>query len=222
MQVAHRFTLSEDDRKGSLYAMEARPFNAMACWIFPVLAVVLLFGDAARSPAAEPGKADRPAAAATRDAVANPPWGDVQLVVYKSRRTLALYRGGDFRKEFRIVLGLQPQGRKRHANDARTPEGLYHVTAKHRHDRWQWFLSLDYPNDTDRREYERAVKHGRIPDEHGVPFAIGGSVGIHGNDRAEVQDKGIDWTKGCIAMTPADIAELARETPVGTPVWIVE
>lgn len=146
----------------------------------------------------------------------------VQIVVYKSRRTLALYRGGEFVKDFPVVLGLAPEGRKRHANDARTPEGLYHIVANRRHRRWQWFLSIDYPNDADRRAYAQALSVGRIPDEAGAPFAIGGSVGIHGNDRADTQEKGIDWTKGCIAMNSADVAELAPLAPVGTPVWIVE
>lgn len=152
---------------------------------------------------------------------AAPKWGPVQIVVYKARRSLALYRFGNFYREYPVVLGMNPEGRKRHAHDARTPEGLYHVVKKRPHERWQYFLDLDYPNDKDRRIYTEEKSAGRIPDEDGSPFAIGGSIGIHGNDRADQQAAGIDWTKGCIALEPADIAEIEALTPVGTPVWIV-
>ena len=152
---------------------------------------------------------------------ATPQWGPVQIVVYKARRSLALYRFGNFYREYPVVLGMNPEGRKRHAHDARTPEGLYHVVKKRAHERWQYFLDLDYPNDKDRRIYTEEKGAGRIPDEDGSPFAIGGSIGIHGNDRADQQAAGIDWTKGCIALEPSDIAEIEALTPVGTPVWIV-
>jgi murein L,D-transpeptidase YafK len=206
--------------------MRTHPFNAVERGILAALLVAIpvlgstkiatAAADAARS--SDNGSASISVAGAPKAAA----WGPAQIVVFKSKRTLALYRGGDFAKEFRIVLGLQPEGRKRHAHDARTPEGLYRVSARNRHARWQWFLSIDYPNAADRRAYESAVRAGRIPDEDGSPFAIGGSLGIHGNDRAAEQEAGTDWTKGCIAMAAGDIAELASQAPVGTPVWIVE
>lgn len=146
----------------------------------------------------------------------------VQVVIYKSKRTLALYRAGVFDREFRIVLGLQPEGRKRHEHDARTPEGLYRIVGIRRHERWQHFLELDYPNADDRRSYAGGIRAGTIPDDDGAPFAIGGEIGIHGNDRAEEQAAGRDWTKGCIAMSAVDIEQVAAEVPVGTPVWIVK
>lgn len=209
--------------------MRRLSFNALAR--SAIAAFFLLAADAVRSQAKETaGATAQPAGASSAatlraDAPGTPsfvPWGNTQVVVYKSRRTLAVYRGGTFEKEYPVVLGLVPEGRKRHANDARTPEGLYHVVARQPHRRWQWFLEIDYPNAADRRAYESAVRAGRIPDENGAPFAIGSEVGIHGNDRAEEQEKGVDWTKGCIAMRSADIAELASRVPVGTPVWIVE
>lgn len=149
-------------------------------------------------------------------------WGEVQLVVYKSQRRMALYRSGNFEKEFPVVLGLEPEGRKRHADDARTPEGHYQIVGKRRHDRWQHFLSIDYPNAADRASYDEELRMARIPDENGKPFAIGDSVGIHGNDRKDDLAGADDWTKGCVALRKADIAEVARRVPVGTPVWIVK
>lgn len=153
------------------------------------------------------------------------PWGPVQLVVYKARRLLALYRRGDLEREYPVVLGLVPEGTKRHAFDARTPEGLYHVVGKRPHHRWQVFLALDYPNAGDRRRYQDEVRGGTIPDDpdnDGRPFAIGDGIGLHGNDRADEQARGVDWTKGCIALEAEDIAEVAEAVEVGTPVWIVK
>jgi len=149
-------------------------------------------------------------------------WGHVQIVVYKSTRSLALYRSGTFEKEYPVVLGLAPLGRKRHAYDARTPEGLYRVVGKRVHDRWQYFLALDYPNANDRSAYAQELRRGTIPDEDGEPFGIGDEIGIHGNDRQAEQAAGVDWTKGCVALNAADMAELAPKIPVGAPVWIVE
>lgn len=202
--------------------MGARPFNASAAGISAVLALLFAAGHAGPSHAGERAADTVVESMTNRSGEHDAAWGKAQIVVYKSRRTLALYRHGDFVKEFRVVLGLQPRGRKRHANDARTPEGLYHVVAAQRHPRWQWFLAIDYPNETDRCAYAREREAGRIPDEDGTPFAIGGSVGIHGNDRPEIQRSGTDWTKGCIAMEAADIGEVAQAAPPGTPVWIVE
>jgi murein L,D-transpeptidase YafK len=166
--------------------------------------------------------ADAPATSRPREAPVTEAWKGVEIVVYKSKRLLAVYRDGNFEKEFRVVLGLVPEGRKRFASDARTPEGLYHVTASRPHAKWQRFLALDYPNAEDRRRYATDVAHGRIPDLGGKPFDIGGDIGIHGNDREKEQAAGLDWTKGCIALAAGDIEAVAAMAPPGTPVWIVE
>jgi lipoprotein-anchoring transpeptidase ErfK/SrfK len=163
-----------------------------------------------------------PATLRPREAPVTDTWRGVAIVVYKSKRLLAIYRDGNFEKEFRVVLGLVPEGRKRFASDARTPEGFYHVTASRPHAKWQRFLALDYPNAEDRRRYAADVAHGKIPDLGGRPFDIGGDVGIHGNDREKDQVAGVDWTKGCIALAAIDIEAVAAMAPPGTPVWIVE
>lgn len=198
-------------------------FNA-GPWLAALL--VLVASGAETAGATTKNGRDRPAlrgqARTAIHPVASQPWGPVQVVIYKSKRSMAIYRAGNFDKEYRVVLGLQPAGRKRHASDARTPEGLYHVVAKRRHPRWQYFLALDYPNAADKVAYEEQVRAGKIPDENGTPFGIGSEIGIHGNDRAAQQQAGADWTKGCVALTAADISEVAAVVPVGTPVWIVE
>lgn len=150
-------------------------------------------------------------------------WGPLQIVVYKSKRTLAVYRFGVFDREYPVVLGANPHGRKRFMYDARTPEGYYHISDKRTHERWQYFLALDYPNARDRQIYRDELERGLIPrEDDGSPFKIGGSVGIHGNDKPGEQENGVNWTQGCIAMRRADIAEIFAIVSVGTPVWVVE
>ncbi len=150
-------------------------------------------------------------------------WGPVQVVIYKSKRALAIYRFGNFYREYPVVLGINPLGRKRFMYDARTPEGRYHITDKRVHDRWQYFLAIDYPNDKDQQIYHEEVRRGLIPrEDNGAPFPIGGSIGIHGNDKPDDQARGINWTQGCIAMQSPDIAEVYSLVTVGTPVWVVQ
>lgn len=149
-------------------------------------------------------------------------WGPAQIVVYKSKRSLALYRRGQFYREYAVVLGGNPLGRKRFAHDARTPEGRYRIVSRRPHQRWQYFLAIDYPNGEDRRIYQEELDQGRIPDEDGTPFSIGSGIGIHGSDKPDAQAAGRDWTKGCVAMEAGDIAEIYALVPVGSPVWIVE
>jgi len=150
-------------------------------------------------------------------------WGPVQIVVYKSKRTLAVYRFGNFYREYPIVLGANPVGRKRFMYDARTPEGRYQITDKRMHDRWQYFLALDYPNDRDQQIYQDEVRRNLIPrEETGEPFPIGGNIGIHGNDKPDEQARGVNWTQGCIAMKSSDIGEIYSLVAIGTPVWVVQ
>lgn len=153
----------------------------------------------------------------------NAGWGPLQLVVYKSRRALAVYRFGNFYRQYPVVLGANPVGRKRFMYDARTPEGQYHIIDKRVHERWQYFLALDYPNEEDRQIYDDEARRNVIPrQDDGQLFPIGGNIGIHGNDKPGEQERGENWTQGCIAMRSADIAEIYSMVEIGTPVWVVE
>ncbi|HYC53831.1 MAG TPA: L,D-transpeptidase [Candidatus Binatia bacterium] len=150
------------------------------------------------------------------------PWGPLQIVVFKKERKLKVYRFGQLDREYSVVLGLKPDGRKRFAFDARTPEGKYHITGKRPHGRWQYFLAIDYPNDADKALYATELQSGLIPALRGRPFGIGSDLGIHGNDRPQEQASGQNWTKGCVAMGEQDIADLYSIVEVGTPVWLVQ
>jgi murein L,D-transpeptidase YafK len=146
------------------------------------------------------------------------PTDGLALVVYKRARTLAVYEDGRFRKRYAVVLGKRPQGSKRFAGDMRTPEGLYWIKDKHPHARWRYFITIDYPNELDQARYERELSAGLIPNINGIQQGIGGSLGIHGNDRPGEQSAGSNWTKGCVAMMNDDVRELYTMVRVGTPV----
>jgi murein L,D-transpeptidase YafK len=146
----------------------------------------------------------------------------ITITVFKQKRELGVYQFGKLKHRYPIVLGRNPTGRKLYEGDMRPPEGFYRVTTKRDHPRWRHFIAIDYPNDTDRRAYQRAVKRNLIPLIKGEPLGIGGDLGIHGNDNRADQDSGVDWTRGCIAMDNDDLDKIHALVRRGTPVLILE
>jgi murein L,D-transpeptidase YafK len=143
------------------------------------------------------------------------------LVVHKSRQILGVYHFGEVVKEYPVVVGRRPDGHKLYEGDLRTPEGMYRIMNKRPHARWKYFLELDYPNSEDIRRYQDNVRDGRIPTFAQRPLAIGGNIGIHGTDREEKQRRGVNWTKGCIALNNRDISILYSTVKLGTPVFVL-
>lgn len=135
-----------------------------------------------------------------------------RVVVYKGERRLALMRGKEELRSFRVSLGLMPEGHKERAGDFRTPEG--HYTLTRRNSRSDFFLSIQvsYPNDGDMR---RARANGWDP---------GGSIMIHGLPnrlRREPDYYARDWTDGCIAVSNSDMVEIWLLTQYNTPIDIL-
>lgn len=132
------------------------------------------------------------------------------LLVDKSDRTLTAYRSGYAIRVYRgIQFGDVPMGHKRFEGDERTPEGVYTIDTRNPQSSYHLSLHISYPNDADRAF---ARQYGRSP---------GGNIFIHG------QPNGYrgptltgDWTDGCIALTNAEIEELWRIVPDGTPIEI--
>jgi murein L,D-transpeptidase YafK len=142
------------------------------------------------------------------------------VVVRKSCRTLDVYRYGVRIRSFPAVFGLNNHGRKLYEGDLRTPIGLYAIVDKRPHARWGDFLLLDYPNLQDLHRYWLAVESGDIPRAGDRYAGVGGAVGIHGTDKPTLNEKGVDWTWGCISVSNHDIHDLAGLLPVGTLVLI--
>lgn len=140
--------------------------------------------------------------------------GRPAIIVAKEAHTLTLYVGGVAVRTYRVDLGFNWIADKLHAGDGATPEGRYRVVARKANGASIYYkaLLLDYPNKEDRAEFSQARRSGAVPST----ATIGGLIEIHGEG-----GRGRDWTKGCVALTNAEIDELFARVAVGTPVTIV-
>lgn len=132
------------------------------------------------------------------------------VVVDKTARTLMLFAGGRALRTYSgIQLGDAPQGHKRFEGDERTPEGRYVIDYRNPDSAYHLSLHISYPNEADRAF---AAEQGRSP---------GGEIFIHGQPNAlPVGRVPGDWTDGCIALSNAEIEEVWRLVPDGTPIEI--
>lgn len=135
-----------------------------------------------------------------------------RIVVEKSARSMKLMRGGEVLKIYKVALSREPVGAKERTGDHRVPEGEYVIDSKNSHSRFHLALHISYPNAADR---ERARKLGVKP---------GGDIEIHGLGSTYSWvgrlQRQVDWTDGCVAVTNAEIDEIWRLVPVGTPLEI--
>jgi len=135
-----------------------------------------------------------------------------RILIEKSTRRLMLISKGEVLKSYKIALGGNPIGPKERQGDNKTPEGTYVIDARNRDSRFHLSLHISYPNERDKK---RAKELGVSP---------GGDIMIHGikNGFSWVGDAhaGVDWTKGCIAVTDQEIEEIDKLAPNGTIVEI--
>jgi hypothetical protein len=139
------------------------------------------------------------------------------VMAYKSRYRLDVYYKGHLYTTYHAVFGRSLSGgTKLWEGDRRTPEGAYHIVARHRSGRFRYFLRIDYPNDVDRLRFAELREDGKIPGR----VREGGEIGIHGTDNPILNIGNVNWTTGCISIDNSDIVELARLLPIGTLVII--
>lgn len=136
-----------------------------------------------------------------------------KVLVLKSTRTLILFQDSTLLKSYKIGLGGQPIGKKQFQGDQRTPEGNYVIDWHHEKSKYHLSLHISYPNVND---VDYAKSHGKNP---------GGDIFIHGEHPYGFWSilpffDQPDWTLGCIALTNAEIEELWRAVPNGTPIEI--
>jgi lipoprotein-anchoring transpeptidase ErfK/SrfK len=143
------------------------------------------------------------------------------VTIFKKRHQLIVYYKSRLFKTYHAVFGrsFEP-GTKLWEGDRRTPEGVYAIVEKHPSARWDWFLTLNYPNEIDRHRYDQMRVDGEVPREDGHPVGVGGRIGIHGSDEPELNRGDINWTTGCISVDDEDVEELTRLLPKGTLVII--
>ena len=149
----------------------------------------------------------------------------ISVEIYKTKRKLVLYEDNKVIGIFKIALGSTPIGDKEKEGDGKTPEGEYTICYFNDKTPYLYFYGLTYPNKKDaqrglkqkmisQEEYERILytnKMNMIPPWH---TSLGGEVGIHGGGSL------YDWTRGCIALSDADILTLKKYLTIGTPVHI--
>jgi murein L,D-transpeptidase YafK len=134
------------------------------------------------------------------------------IVVHKSRRSLLLFREGAIVGEYRVALGLDPNGPKQREGDFRTPEGRYRITRRNPQSDFFLSIQISYPSE---RDVVRARQQG---------WAAGGQIMIHGMPNRpkhppEYYEKR-DWTDGCIAVSNSDMVEIWLLTDHETPIEI--
>jgi len=135
-----------------------------------------------------------------------------RILIEKSERRLTLISKGKVLKTYSIALGGNPDGPKERQGDNKTPEGTYVIDSRNKNSLYHRSLHVSYPNEKDKK---RAKQLGVSP---------GGDIMIHGikNGFSWVGDMhtGVDWTKGCIAVTDEEIEEIDKLVPNGTIVEI--
>lgn len=129
------------------------------------------------------------------------------ILVKKSERKMYLVSGKNVVREYRVNLGFNPVGHKQFKGDGRTPEGNYSITHKNPQSRFHLSLGVSYPSRQDRLF---AARHGRSP---------GGDIYIHGTGRGAGRATH-DWTRGCIAVTDAEMDEIFKLVRPGTRITI--
>lgn len=134
------------------------------------------------------------------------------VLVEKTKRRLTLFSDGEVLKRYKISLGREPVGAKIRSGDNRTPEGFYYIDYRIEDSDFHLALHISYPNESDTH---RARQMGYSP---------GGSIMLHGlkNDDKDIAyyHGYFDWTKGCIAVTNAEIEEIWQLVPNGTSIEI--
>ena len=181
----------------------------------------------------------RPLAVIARDKGIRLPIPKPRLVIEKSTFSLAFYSGDMLLKVYPLAIGKYTfEGPKFQDGDSRTPEGEYYICRKLTKEaltnplmgtRW---MQVSYPNIEDaeaglsaglitKAEYNaiKAANKARVMPPQTT--ALGGGIGIHGGYFDNLGKSTKTWTGGCIGMRNADIEDVFRHTPLGTPVIIM-
>ena len=135
-----------------------------------------------------------------------------KVVILKGDRLLLLLKNGEPIRTYKVALGKNPIGQKMRMGDKKTPEGTYYLDRRSATSKYHRALHISYPNAADiRKARALGVSPGSDVMIHGLPKEFNNIGELH---------RTVDWTKGCIALTNAEIDEIWRLVPVGTPIEI--
>lgn len=146
------------------------------------------------------------------------PVGTIYIIIDKSDYELSVYDQKGWYATYPVVFGNNSLDDKKMEGDKNTPEGTFHIIRKRIDDKWDRFMTLDYPTKESWEKFNERKEDGEIPQS----AQIGGGIGIHGTWPHEdfVIDRYKNWTLGCISMKRSDVEELYDYTPIGTKVII--
>ncbi|MES2370964.1 MAG: L,D-transpeptidase [Bacteroidota bacterium] len=142
-----------------------------------------------------------------------------KVIIVKNKYELQIYDStGEWLVTYPVVFGNKDMGDKMMEGDRKTPEGIFHIAMKRKHEKWNSFLSIDYPTAESYQRFNQRKAKGLIP----TSARIGGSIGIHGTWPHEdfAVDTYQNWTEGCISTKNNFIQEIFSMLPVGTTVEI--
>lgn len=135
------------------------------------------------------------------------------IVVDKARRLIHLIHNEQIIASYTMALGTAPIGDKEREGDNKTPEGRYFIELKHPKSEYHLALRINYPSKID---IEEAKRKG-IKDP-------GSNIMFHGLPNNWFKRKMInhpkDWTRGCMAVTDAEIRQIYAAIDLGTYVEI--
>jgi murein L,D-transpeptidase YafK len=137
------------------------------------------------------------------------------IIVYKTKRTMELYRDGKKVETLPVSLGRNSGGGdKVMAGDFKTPEGQYWIRRKLCSQKYYRSLCISYPNAND---VQQAKAKGLSP---------GGDITIHAQPTWNTSGKGNkhtlanNWTQGCVAVTNESMEKLWYAVREGVPIVI--
>ena len=134
------------------------------------------------------------------------------LVVEKAKHRLTLCAQGRAEKTYRVALGRGGLDAKHREGDLRVPEGRYRIDSRLARSAFHRALHVSYPDSADIvRAKQAGVAPGHSIMVHGIRNGVGWVGRFH---------RLVDWTAGCVAVTNAEIMELWRAVPDGTPILI--
>ena len=146
------------------------------------------------------------------------PVGAIYILIDKSDYELNVYDEQGWYATFPVVFGNNTLSDKKMEGDRNTPEGTFRISSKRIHDKWDRFMSIDYPTKESWDKFNQRKQRGEIPSW----AKIGGGIGIHGTWLHEdfQIDRYKNWTLGCISMKNEDVEEIYSIVPAGTKVII--
>ena len=159
--------------------------------------------------------------------------GEIWVSVDTGQHALLVMEGDKTLRSFdNISIGRSGVTRQKVADDNKTPLGEYRVRRIKRNSRFHLYFGLDYPSkaqavrasrkgDITTAELNAILRAHKRNEEPPADTPLGGNIGIHGLGNGDPGvHRDLNWTEGCVAMTDAQIEELAHWIGLGTVVII--